>query len=257
MSNNNDEHDESLLLSLKESLEITKRLKLMLVLGILAFSSNFVADNLNKRIADSTDKVACIPADKEISYPSIYSQSSYNYANEDSKIKNFMEQYIHYSLDENIVNYHRVTNNSRYSSRLSQHKKLAINMSEKRERSLNMKKFSESFETANTLKKGGVGWVFLIDCMKIGALPGAGVYYVEVDGGFQLTHDTVKTKLPSKLWGYRRYNYLISKGNPLKDSSGKFINEWGYYVHDSQFKELTLNQMKKSISGCNYSYKKK
>ena len=91
-------------------------LLLAIILGVLSLGASVFKNIITENWAKSRNTVACIPADVEYSFPFAYHQSSAHPVQNDALIKTFVEEYIHMSLDEQIVDYHKVTNNQRYNN---------------------------------------------------------------------------------------------------------------------------------------------
>jgi hypothetical protein len=186
----------------------------------------------------------------------VYRQTTMNPTEQDALLKEFVEHYIHFTQDEQIVDYHAVTSAERYKDgRLSYAKWAAIEMSEGIEKALNMKRYSTSNETFYTLKQGNMGWVFLIDDLMLMGDPHSGSVIAVVRGEFQVTYDKVKSDLPSKLWGYREIHLVLNQGLPeFNDKTGKYENKYGWYVTWSHTETLTPDQKDKLSARSNDYY---
>lgn len=235
------DNDISLIKRLQSALFVT--FGFILVALILSFTKNLVVENWALR----RDNVACVPADVDFSHPLVYRQSTYNPINEDALLKTFITQYVHYTQDEQIIDYHKINPSERYKdTQLSLSKWASIDMSVGVERALNMKKYSESSDVFYTLKKNNMGWIFLIDDIILSGVPKTGNVLAVVRGQFQVTYDNVKTELPPKLWGYRELYFILVDGFPVKDSkTEKYVNKTGWRVSWSSAQVLTPAQKEK------------
>lgn len=234
--------------------QMNRYLVLAMIMGGLALVSSFVKNIFTEKWAKNRNKVACIPADINSPLPLVYHQTSSHPVYNDSEIKAFVEEYIHATLDEQIVDYHKATNNKRYdNARLSRKKWKAIEMSCCAEKASNFKRYAESNEVFYTLQQGNMGWIFLIDDIMI--IPGqrSGAVVAVVRGEFQVTYDRVKADLPPRLWGYREITLIINEGLPIEDTKDNIINKFGYYVAFSSMQTLTPKQ-KANRTQRNYDY---
>lgn len=225
-----------------------------IILGVLALGASVFKNIITENWAKSRNTVACIPAESEYAFPIVYHQTSAHPIPNDALVKSFVEEYIHLTLDEQIVDYHKVTNNQRYNdARLSQSRWQAIEMSCCAEKALNLQRYTESNEVFYTLKQGNMGWVFLIDDILI--MPGQknGATLAVVRGEFQVTFDKVKVDLPPRLWGYREITLLINEGVPVEDTKGNFVNKYGMFVAWSSMQTLSPEQ-KESRANRNHEY---
>ena len=224
------------------------------ILGALALGASVFKNIVTENWAKSRNTVACVPADTEQAFPFAYHQTSSHPIYNDATIKSFVEEYIHATLDEQIVDYHKVSNNQRYdNARLSRQKWKAIEMSCCGEKALNLQKYTESNEVFYTLKQGNMGWVFLIDDILI--MPGQknGAVLAVVRGEFQVTFDKVKKDLPPRLWGYREIHLIINEGVPIESSKDEVINKYGLFVASSSMQTLSPEQ-KAQRSKRNHDY---
>lgn len=226
-----------------------------IILGIIALSMSVVKNFVTERWLSQKNTVACIPADVENSHPIVYHQTASNPVQSDAYIKSFVAEYIRLTQNEQVVDYHRLTNNQRYDkAQLSQAKWQAIEMSVGAERALNMSKYDQSNEVFKMLDQGNLGWVFLVDDILLFNGPNTGTTLAVVRGEFQVTYDKVKVDLPPRLWGYREIHLLIQQGVPLEDSKGEnYINQFGLFVSWSNINILTPEQ-KEKMSDRNANY---
>jgi len=226
----------------KEIDEKKKNLKTIIILGSIgafAFLLLFAKEVVGERYYDKR-KVVCIPTKNEFPTPMVYHQTVFSESNHDVKIKLFIEEFVRAKYDESIVNYHALSTNREVS--LSQNILKAIDMAKHDEKQRLMKKYARSDETFRLLKRGNVGWVFLIDDIIVYPMPEAGVLLAKVRGEYQVTYDSVKVDLPSELWGYKEITLLISQGHESEDEKGEIINKQGLYVVDSNIENLSLAQ---------------
>lgn len=227
--------------------DLLKRTQALIIVAILiaiiSLIASFTKNVITERWAKSRDKVACIPANVDFHYPMVYHQTAANPIQSDTLIKSFIEEYIHLTQDEQIVDYHNVTQNSRYkNARLNKARWRAVNLSSYSEKVLNMKRYNESNDVFYTLKQGNMGWVFLIDDILVYPSQKNGVTLAVVRGEFQITYDRVKVDLPSKLWGYREIHLMINEGVPVQDTKNAYINKYGLFVSWSDMISLNPDQ---------------
>ena len=229
-------------------------LYIAITVGVFALFASVVKNIVTERWLKEKDMVACIPADTEASHPIVYHQTIQNPIIDDAYIKSFVEEYVHLTQDEQIVDYHQVTSNARYqNARLSQAKWKAIEMSVGTEKALNMEKYYQSNEIFYTLQQGNMGWVFLIDDIILKAVPNSGAVLAVVRGEFQVTYDRVKVDMPPRFWGYREMRFMINQGNETIDSKENELNKYGVYVAWSNVEILTPEQ-KEARFKRNYDY---
>lgn len=226
-----------------------------IALGVVALAMSVVKNIVTERWLSQKNTVACIPADVENAHPMVYHQTALNPVQSDAYVKTFVDEYIRLILNENAVDYHKLTSNDRYDkARLSQSKWRAIEMSVGAERALNFERYADSDEVFKILDQGKMGWIFLVDDILLFPSPGTGTTLAVVRGEFQVTFDKVKADLPPRLWGYREIHLLINQGVPLEDKSGEdYINQYGLYVSWSNTNILTPEQ-KEKLSERNYNY---
>ena len=114
------------------------------------------------------------------------------------------------------------------------------------EQSLNMKLYSESSETYRTLKKGNLGWTFLIDDILAFGVPDTGNVLAIVRGQYQVNFDNIKADLPPRLWGYRELSFVLVQDFPKKDTkTQEFKNKWGWSVMWSTSRTLNPSEKDK------------
>jgi hypothetical protein len=228
---------------------------LALIVGVISFAFALAKNAVMEYWAVNRDNVECIPADVEHSLPMVYRQSTVNPVEEDGLVKTFLTEYIHASLDEQIVSYHALSDQGRYeSARLSKAKWKSIHMSLGAERALNEKRYSDSNKVYYELQRSNMGWVFLIDDIIIRSAPNSGSVLAIVRGSFQVTYDKEKVDLPSRLWGYREMYFTIQQGVPVSNAKTElYDNKYGLYVSWSAVNEITPAQ-KEKLSERSYDY---
>ena len=72
-----------------------------------------IKNYINERWAKNRDTVACVP-ETETHYPGVYIESAAHPINHDAKLKLFVEQYVHLTRDESIVDFHKLDKSGRY-----------------------------------------------------------------------------------------------------------------------------------------------
>lgn len=232
-----------------EEIQSNKRVQKTLILAlasclisaVLVFVKSIIVD----RAALRRESVSCVPVDQELTFPLVYHQTSANPVNTDALVKTFILEYISLTQDENYINYHATTDNSRYDeAKLSEGLWKALEMSVGIEKALIQKKYADSVDTFKFLKANNVGWVFLPDAILINSLPEAGSYRVVVRGEFQITYDKAKIDVPHGLLGYKEITYVLVQADPTEDRSGEPLNKSGLFVAYSQVEDL--DPMKRS-----------
>jgi hypothetical protein len=214
-----------------------------IILGGLSLIGTFVSTVMTKHWAKNRNIVACVPADIEHTFPNVYHQTAFNPTTNEAFVKSFVYKYVEFSQNEQIVDYHRLTNNSRYKyNLLSESKRMAVNMSVGTAEIKNKERYSKSPDVYETLKKGNMGWIFLPDSILLKFIPQSGVYLAIVRGQFQVSNDKAKNPaVPHALWGYKEIHLLVQQGT----SRGDKVNKYGLYVSDEKVYTLTSKQKQK------------
>jgi hypothetical protein len=217
---------------------------------IIAFGLSTIKDFVTERWALKKQNIACIPADVDHSFPLVYRQTAMNVTEQDALLKSFVYNYIHLTQDDQIVDYHAISNSERLKdAMLSKSRYAAIQMSLGIERGLNMKRYEESSEKYTVLKKGNMGFLFFIDDIIIQGIPQSGSVQAVIRGEVQLTYDKNKTDQRNRFWGYKQIFLTINQGipqtNPKDDS---YENKYGWYVTWSVTQELTPDEKEKLSS---------
>jgi len=198
------------------------------VLGAISLVSMIASSLVIKKWAQERNIVACVPADVEHAFPQVYRQTAFNPTTNEALVKSFVYEYVSLTQNEQIIDYHRLTNNSRYKyNLLKKSLEQAINMSLGPAEKINMRRLEESPNVYERLKKGNYGWVFLVDDILLKFLPETGLYMAVIRGHHQVTYDRAKNPdIPHDLWGYKEIHLLIQKG----ESRGDSVNKYGLYV---------------------------
>lgn len=242
--------------NIKELKKIQSYIIIALIIASVSLFASIIKNMVTERWAKSRDVVACIPADTDNSYPMVYAQSEYHPVQSDALLKSFVEEYIRNSQDQQFVNYHTISKDGRYENiKLSNALLKAIEMSADNslEKALNMKKYGESYDTLQMLKKCNCGWQFLIDDMLLFPSVNAGETVAVVRGEFQITYDITKIDLPNELWGYREITLLLKQQIPTKDAKGNYLNKYGIFVTWSYTRILSSID-RELLSLRNYDY---
>lgn len=242
--------------SLNEKKKLQSYIMLALVISLVSLISSIVKNMVIERWAKSRDIIACVPAEISSSFPLVYAQTSAHPLQSDALMKTFIEEYVRSTQDEQIVNYHALSNAGRYNNiRLSESRLKSIEMSLEGtpERALNMKRYADSNDVLQNLKRCNCGWVFLIDDIIVIPNVNSGQTFVSVRGEFQVTYDKAKAELPDQLWGYREFNYIIQQGVPTMDSKDQNLNKHGMFVSWSYTRILNLAEREK-LSQRNHDY---
>lgn len=215
--------------------------------GILALSLSVIKNIVTERWLAQKNKVSCIPSDVEHSFPMVYYQTAANPLQQDAYVKTFVEEYIRLTQNEQIVDYHQLSQHKRYeNARLSQSKWQAIQMSRDIEQALNMTRYADSNQIFHDLQKSNMGWVFLIDDILLFPSPKTGITLAVIRGEFQVTYDRIKVDLPPSKWGYKEIHLLIKQGEPALDSKENYLNKYGLYVSWSHIEDLTPEQKERN-----------
>lgn len=214
-----------------------------IVISALTLIGTFASTIMTKNWAKNRDTIACVPTDIEHSFPIVYHQTAFNPTTNEALVKTFVQKYVEFSQNEQVVDYHRPSNNSRYKyNLLSEYKEKAVNMSIGSAEIKNKEKWANSPDVYETLKKSNAGWIFLIDDIIMDFIPESGVYLAVVRGEFQVTFD--KAKLPNSyhaLWGYKEIHLLIQQGV----SRGDKVNKYGLYVSEEKVYSLSSKEKEK------------
>jgi hypothetical protein len=215
-----------------------------IVFTILAFGLAMVKDLVTDRWALRKQNIACIPAEIDHTFPLVYHQTAMNVTEQDALLKSFVYDYIHLTQDDQIIDYHSVSNSERLKdAQLSRSRWAAIQMSLKEERALNMLRYDESSERYNILKKGNMGYIFLIDDIIIHGIPQTGSVLAVVRGEVQLTYDNTKTDQRNRPFGYKEIKLIIDQGIPqVNPADNSYENKYGWYVTWSASEDLTADK---------------
>lgn len=225
-----------------------------LIVSVLSLLSSIVKNIVNERWAKSRNQVACVPSDVTGSYPLTYHQTAAHPVYSDAMIKSFVEEYIRLTKNDQIVNYHKTTDDGRYQNAMlseSRFKAISMALPDSPESSLVKMKYAQSYDTYQILKKGSVGWVFLIDSMVV--LPTAGGTLAIVTGEYQMTYDNVEVPMPAELWGYREIHFHITAGEPLLDQKGNYLNKYGLFVRWS-YEQILSGEQKQALDSRGFDY---
>lgn len=217
------------------------------VMGILAGILGVVREySVNAWLARK-ENVACVPSTIEVALPFAYYQSTFHPVNQEAKIKQFIEQYVHLTKDESVVDYHKLSNKDRYwdSAQFSKKFWTAIDQSLEIEQKLNRQRFADSPETYRFLKENKVGWTFNIDTILPFGMTEAGAYVVQVRGEYQISYDQAQVEVPHRLYGYKEITYLVMTSVPSYAPDGQPLNKYGFYVIDSTERDVSPAERKK------------
>lgn len=229
--------------------------RMSMALAAVGFLFSIVKNVVNENWAKGRDTVACVPADVHAAFPMVYRQTALNPVQNDATVKTFVQEYIEYTQNESIIDYHEQTvTGKRYNDFfLKENLKKAIDMSVGNEKALNMVRLTNSADTYVRLKKEEAGWIFLIDDIllfngtqsnggqNIENVDGKGYTYAVVRGQFQINYDTVKKPAPPKLWGYKEIHLLLKQGVPTYDTQNNPVNKYGLFVEWSAEYDLDPN----------------
>lgn len=184
-----------------------------------------------KAFAEKPKAASCIPLHQDYNLPFIHKQSRINPVNSDTIIKRFIEQYIALTKNEEYINYHAATNNSRYNdAKVSEAKWKAIYLSIDDAQDVRRREYFKSSDILQTLKKGRLGWNFFPDSMVVRGQSDGGVYHITVLGEYRVITDQNYSRLPAQLDGYWELTYYVIQGAPSETAERKYINDYGLYV---------------------------
>lgn len=211
------------------------------VIAIIAASTGIIREFVINDWLTRKENVACVPSTIEASLPFVYYQSAFHPVNQESKIKTFIEQYVHLTKDESMVDYHKLTNKDRYydSAQFSKKYWTAMDQSLETEKKINMQRFTDSSETYRFLKENKVGWIFNIDTILVNGLTDAGAAVVTVRGEYQVSYDQAQVEVPHRLYGYKEVTYIVLLSTPSQTPDGQLLNKNGYYVIDSYERDIS------------------
>ena len=235
----------------KEIRKMSSRVYLLMVLMVIALAQSVVKNLINEKWAKDRDTVACIP-EIETHYPGVYLQSAAHPVNNDAKIQNFIEQYVHLTRNEEVIDFHKALSNSkngRYDkARLSMSKYKAMFMSEGVERKLNEVRYAKSSDIFHYLDQRKMGIVFLIDSIEVRPVPAGMMIPVVVRGQFEAIYDTGEKQnknLPPDFLGYREIKYLVKRGFEMTDDKDNIENKTGLFVVWSEERTLDPGEKRK------------
>lgn len=221
----------------KEIQEMSNRITLLILAVVIALASSVLKNFINEKWARERDELACVP-DVENHYPGVYIQSAAHPINHDAKMQSFIEEYVHLTRNEQIIDFHKLVNekdgSKRYDkARLSDAKWKAIFMSKGAERGLNKKKYSESSDMYSYLDRDKKSIIFLIDEIITLPVPMSMHTAVIVRGQFESIYDSAeqdKQNLPPEFLGYREIKYIVETSFPRADDKENWENKPGFYV---------------------------
>lgn len=185
---------------------------------VIVFLMSILKNTINEKWARERDNVACIPADTEITYPGVYLQSAAHPVNVEARVQSFIEEYVHLTRDDQIVDYHKLATDKRYDkARLSDTKWKSIFMSKEIERDLNMLRYIESYDRYQELNRDRKSIIFLIDEILTFPVPLTNSTVVIVRGQYEGIYDQGDNKgktLPPDFLGYREIRYIVQQSFP-------------------------------------------
>lgn len=214
----------------------------------VAIVQSVIKNMINEKWIKERDQVACAPVDVENTYPLVYLQSSSHPVNFEAKIQTFIEEYVHLTRDEKIIDYHKVSTDQRVDkARLSKNKEKAMYMSLGAEKATNEKKYIKSNEVFYKLEQENMGIKFLIDEIITNPVPLSNTIAVTVRGQYEGIYDRKEQKLQQlapEFLGYREIRYMVQVDFPrlsMYDNKG-YENKYGYYVVWSEEREITISE---------------
>lgn len=219
---------------------------------MIGLASSIIKNVVTERWAKSRNQVACVPADVEHSFPYAYAQTAAHPVPNDALLKTFVEEYVHLTQNEQIINYHKISSDGRYQNDfLSTSRQKAIEMAlpDSPEFALNKLKFAQSYDVFQTLRKAQAGWVFNIDDILIFPGPNTGIAIAVIRGEFQVVYDraVVPGTIQDELWGYREIILELYQRPPLKDLKGDNLNKYGIFVGRSEMYTLSSDQRQQRL----------
>lgn len=186
---------------------------------------------------------AVIIPEFKYTYPIIPYMPVTNKEMNDAKLYTFIERYIKLFYDERMIDFHKPTNLSRKSRAFLKRSLLKVSeMSKGLAKKEVLEKYANSKEIFRTLEQCNCGWVFNIHAIEsIQKTNQHDAIYVSVLGEFQLTHDAANTKLPHRLWGYKRIWLTIIQSRPSFRSNKEPANEYGLYVTNQYVEDINYS----------------
>jgi hypothetical protein len=229
----------------KEVKQLSARVYILGIIVIIALVQSVIKNYINERWAKNRDTVACVP-ETETHYPGVYIESAAHPINHDAKLKLFIEQYVHLTRDESIVDFHKLDKSGRYDkARLSDSKWTAIYMSKGPEKIINQMNFSKSTDRMFFLEREKLGLVFLIDEILLMPVPMSLNTAVIVRGQYESIYDSAEAKnksLPPEFLGYKEIRYIVETSFPESNVKNDWENKDGFYVIWSSERDVPLGE---------------
>lgn len=132
-------HNKDQRLSLGESDKIKTRIKFLLILTLISGVFDILFDATASGWLKNLDNITCIPAENDNPIPHVYSLRMSTESSETSDLYNFIYTYVSWTQDESLVDYHKVTGDSRYKTSLKDTLVSAMNHSTGSELAYNQK----------------------------------------------------------------------------------------------------------------------
>lgn len=231
--------------------ELTDRVYILIVLTAIVFVLSVVKNLVNEKWASEKSQVACIP-DIETNYPNVYIQSAAHPINNDAKLQSFIEKYVHFTRDKQVIDFHKLVKEKsgeigRYDkARLSDSLWKAIFMAKGPEKILREKSFAESSDFFRYLDQEKMGIVFLVDEIIVMPAHAGQITPVIVRGQYEQIFDTAdasKKALPPEFLGYKEIRYFVETSFPMVDKNNEWENKNGFYVVWSDERTLPGSEM--------------
>lgn len=220
----------------QEELVRNRRQQMMITLLVtvsIICALSFVARSMvSSYWLEKKDSVACIPDRIDAPSPMVYFQSAYHPAQEDSKMKQFVLDYVRFTKNESFINQHKIKNNRYDDLMLSKSLLAAVDLSVGVERMINQRRFKESSNQLKFLKENKVSFDFLVKSIIVQGIQGSGAARVIVRGKYQAAFDGAQIDMPTRYLGEREITYIITAADSVEDEQ-RTQNKYGYYVIDS------------------------
>ncbi len=223
----------------KSSQFLIERIKMYLMMIIGVFACFFFLVESEVKWLDNRKEGYCRP-ENTVAYPMIPYLPSSTHEDVDSRLFNFVEDYIHWTYNEKIVDFHRPSSLSRRATAyLQEPLQKSVLYSKGTAKAENMRKYTNSQSTYIRLKKCNCGFLFNINAIEsIIKSKYTDIFHVTVLGEFQLTGDRQYNNENHSLWGFKRIWLTIVMDRSETNSKGDTVNPDGFYVSYQQVEDV-------------------
>ena len=211
-------------------------------MGIICVVSLFCLNLASHYWKTKQSKIVLYPTKKSCDYPLI-AYLPQTGTDDSCMLFNFVEEYIHLTLDESMDGYEKTTADTQFKMDYIKTKlERAIYLSRDAERTKNQfERLPKSNDLYFKLHECNCSYPFNIDAIEsVRKLPAAGTIYLTVLGHFQVSFNKDVTKAPdSKAYGYKRVHFVIGQAIPERDTKDRILNEYSYYVISMNVTDVT------------------